>query len=241
MLKLIAARVTQALLTLLAISVIVFVGTSLLPGDVASAMLGQSATPEALAALRTTLHLDQPAAVRYITWLGGLLTGDPGTSLVTHLPVAQMIGGRLGNSLLLAGLTTLIAVPVSLALGMAAAIWQGLELRPRHHDRNHRRHLRAGLPGGDGGRDPVLGRAAMAARGVHRQFVCRTRYRQRARAPATGFIAGGGSRGYRFLRPEPPIEDLRHKFSPKCQPANGLLRNPRRQANRVDGSGRTDS
>ena len=125
MLKLIAARVAQALLTLLAISLIVFAGTSLLPGDVASAMLGQAATPEALAALRATLHLDQPALVRYVGWLAGLLTGNLGTSLVTHLPVAQMIGGRLANSLLLAALTTVIAVPVSLALGMAAAIWQG--------------------------------------------------------------------------------------------------------------------
>ena len=125
MLRLVAARLAHALLTLLAISVIVFAGTSLLPGDVASAMLGQAATPEALAALRATLHQDQPAAVRYLAWLGGLLTGNPGTSLVTHLPVAQMIGGRLANSLLLAGLTAVIAVPASLALGMAAAIWQG--------------------------------------------------------------------------------------------------------------------
>ena len=125
MLKLIATRVGYTALTMLAISVIVFAGTSLLPGDVASAMLGQAATPEALAALRSTLHLDQPAAVRYFTWLGGLLTGDLGTSLVSHLPVAQLIGSRLANSLLLAGLTAAVAVPVSLALGMAAAIWQG--------------------------------------------------------------------------------------------------------------------
>jgi peptide/nickel transport system permease protein len=125
MLRLVAARVAYALLTLLAISVIVFAGTSLLPGDVASAMLGQAATPEALAALRATMHLDQPALVRYFGWLTGLLTGNLGISLVTHLPVSQMIGGRLTNSLLLAALTTVIAVPVSLALGMAAAIWQG--------------------------------------------------------------------------------------------------------------------
>ena len=125
MLRLVAVRIAHALLTLLAISAIVFAGTSLLPGDVASAMLGQAATPEALAALRATLHLDQPAIMRYFGWLAGLLTGDLGASLVSHLPVAQLIGGRLANSLLLAGLTAAIAVPVSLALGMAAAIWQG--------------------------------------------------------------------------------------------------------------------
>ena len=125
MLKLLGARLLYAVLTLLGISVIVFIGTSLLPGDVASAMLGQSATPEALAALRTSMHLNQAAPIRYLLWLRGLLTGDLGTSLVTHLPVAQMIGGRLAASLILAALTACIAVPLSLLLGMAAAIWQG--------------------------------------------------------------------------------------------------------------------
>ncbi len=125
MLRLIAARVLYAALTLFAISLIVFAGTSLLPGDAASALLGQSATPEALAALRTALHLGEPAPLRYLSWLRGLLTGDLGTSVVTHLPVVRMIGGRLANSLLLAALTAAMAVPVALALGMAAAIWQG--------------------------------------------------------------------------------------------------------------------
>jgi peptide/nickel transport system permease protein len=125
MLILVAGRIGHAALTLLAMSLIVFIGTNLLPGDVADALLGQAATPEATAALREALHLNEPAAWRYLHWLGGLLQGDAGRSLVSHLPVAQLIGSRLGNSLQLAALTTLIAVPVSLLLGISAAVWRG--------------------------------------------------------------------------------------------------------------------
>ena len=125
MLALIAGRIGHTLLTLLAMSVVIFVGTNLLPGDVADALLGQAATPEATAALRTALHLNEPAVWRYLHWLMGLLSGDPGRSLVSHIPVAELIGSRLGNSLLLAGLTAAIAVPVSLLLGLSAAVWRG--------------------------------------------------------------------------------------------------------------------
>lgn len=125
MLALIAGRIGHTLMTLLAMSVVIFVGTNLLPGDVADALLGQAATPEATAALREALHLNEPAVLRYLHWLMGLLSGDPGRSLVSHIPVAELIGSRLGNSLLLAGLTAVIAVPVSLLLGLTAAVWRG--------------------------------------------------------------------------------------------------------------------
>jgi peptide/nickel transport system permease protein len=124
MLNLIAKRIGHTALTLLAMSLVVFIGTNLLPGDVADALLGQAATPEATAALRSAMHLNEPAPLRYLHWLGGLLAGNPGESLVSHIPVAKLIGSRLGNSLLLAGLTTLIAVPVALLLGLMAAIWR---------------------------------------------------------------------------------------------------------------------
>jgi peptide/nickel transport system permease protein len=124
MLNLIAKRIGYTAVTLLAMSLVVFIGTNLLPGDVAEALLGQAATPEATAALRGAMHLNEPAPVRYLHWLAGLLTGDPGVSLVSHIPVATLIGSRLGNSLLLAGLTTVIAVPVALLLGLMAAIWR---------------------------------------------------------------------------------------------------------------------
>jgi peptide/nickel transport system permease protein len=122
---LIAGRFASVLLTLLAISLAVFVGTSLLPGDVAETLLGQASTAEAAAALRAALHAADPAPLRYLHWLQGLLTGDPGTSLITRLPVSAMIGPRLGNSLLLAALTAVVAVPAALALGITAAVWRG--------------------------------------------------------------------------------------------------------------------
>jgi peptide/nickel transport system permease protein len=125
MLTLVCQRIGYALLTLLAMSLVIFIGTNLLPGDAADAMLGQAATPEATAALRAALHLNEPAPLRYLHWLAGLLTGDPGQSLVSHVSVASLIGSRLGNSLLLAALTAVIAVPISLLLGIAAAVWRG--------------------------------------------------------------------------------------------------------------------
>ena len=124
MLNLILKRIGHTVLTLLAMSLVVFIGTNLLPGDVADALLGQAATPEATAALRGAMHLNEPAPWRYLHWLAGMLTGDLGQSLVSHVPVAQLIGSRLGNSLLLAALTTVIAVPVALLLGLMAAIWR---------------------------------------------------------------------------------------------------------------------
>ena len=124
MLSMVLRRFGHILLTLLGISLVVFAGANLLPGDVADALLGQSATPEAAAALRDAMNVSGPAPLRYLHWLAGLFTGSLGTSLVTRLPVAEMIGSRLSNSLLLAGLTALVSVPVALLLGIAAAVWR---------------------------------------------------------------------------------------------------------------------
>ncbi|OCX59976.1 ABC transporter permease [Thioclava sp. SK-1] len=121
---LIAQRLGIALLTLIVVSFAVFFATELLPGDVAEILLGQAATPEAVAGLRDAMGLDQPALSRFIGWLIGLLGGDFGTSYVNNMPVAELIGGRLVNSLKLAGLTTLLAVPVALTLGISAAMWR---------------------------------------------------------------------------------------------------------------------
>jgi peptide/nickel transport system permease protein len=122
--ELIGRRIVQAALTLLGISLLVFIGANLLPGDVADALLGQAATQEASAALRASLHLTDPPWLRYLHWLAGLVRGDLGTSPVTQLPVAAMIGSRLPNSLMLAALTALVAVPAALLLGIAAAVWR---------------------------------------------------------------------------------------------------------------------
>jgi peptide/nickel transport system permease protein len=80
-LKLIAQRVALGVLLLFAVSVLIFAGTQILPGDVAATILGQSATPQALANLRAELGLNDPAVVRYFRWLGGILTGDLGTKV----------------------------------------------------------------------------------------------------------------------------------------------------------------
>lgn len=122
---LIAWRLASALGTMLLVSIVIFSMSLLMGGDAAEAILGQSATPEALAGLRAAMHLDQPAWLRYLSWLGGLLTGHPGISLVTGLPVTAMIGPRLASSLLLAGLTALVSVPIALTLGILAAVKRG--------------------------------------------------------------------------------------------------------------------
>jgi peptide/nickel transport system permease protein len=125
MTRLILSRLALGALSLLLVSVAVFAITALLPGDTAEELLGQAATPEAVAGLRTALGLDEPAPLRYLHWLGGLLTGDPGRSLVNGVPVAELIGSRLPNSLTLAAATAAISVPVALTIGVAAAMWRG--------------------------------------------------------------------------------------------------------------------
>jgi peptide/nickel transport system permease protein len=124
-LRLIANRFGAGILTLLAVSVVIFTITNLLPGDAAQAMLGQDTTPELLAALREKFGLDQPAHIRYFHWLGGLLQGDPGIALANGLPVAELIGSRLPNSLTLAAATAAVSVPLALAIGIGTAMVRG--------------------------------------------------------------------------------------------------------------------
>jgi len=125
---LIARRLGVAAVTLLLVSMVVFTISSLLPGDAAQETLGQSATPEAVAALRVQLGLNVPAPQRYLHWLGGLLSGDPGQSMTSNLPVREIIAGRLPKSLLLAGLTATVAVPIALAVGIVSAMYRGSRL-----------------------------------------------------------------------------------------------------------------
>ena len=123
MFRLIVRRLLLGLLTLLAITVLVFLGTEILPGDVAQAILGQSATPETVAALREKLGLNVPAWERYFNWLGGILAGDLGTSLANGVPVDRIIGPRIVNTINLALYATVIALPLSLLLGLLSAAW----------------------------------------------------------------------------------------------------------------------
>ncbi|ESZ07348.1 ABC transporter permease [Mesorhizobium sp. L2C085B000] len=115
-----AQRVALGIVLLLAVSVLIFAGTQILPGDVAQAILGQSATPESLANLREQLGLNQPAYVRYFHWLGGALTGDLGTAMSSGQDIATSIKGRLWNTLFLAFWAAIVAVPLAIILGLIA-------------------------------------------------------------------------------------------------------------------------
>ncbi len=123
MAKLILQRLGAGLLTLWLVTVLVFIGTQLLPGDVAQAVLGQSATPEAVAALRIEMGLDRPAVVRYFAWITGLLDGNLGTSLANGARISSLIAERLSNTLLLAGVTAFLVVPAAIVLGLVAAMY----------------------------------------------------------------------------------------------------------------------
>jgi peptide/nickel transport system permease protein len=118
--KMIAQRIGLGLLLLVAVSALIFVGTQILPGDVATAMLGQQATPEAIANIRAELGLDKPAVVRYFEWLAGAVTGDFGVSYTNRQDIATNIGRRLGNTLFLASAAAAIAVPLAIFLGVLA-------------------------------------------------------------------------------------------------------------------------
>ena len=127
-------RTATGILTLLVVSILIFVGTSVLPGDVANIILGQMATPESLAALRAKLGIDQPAHLRYFLWLGNFLTGDLGISKAGSgfgtigTPISEMLAPRLWNTVRMAGAVALIAVPLSMTLGLLAAMYPGTRL-----------------------------------------------------------------------------------------------------------------
>jgi peptide/nickel transport system permease protein len=122
--RMIGQRLLLGLLTLFIISVVIFGATELLPGDLARELLGQSATEETLAALRDQLGLNEPAPVRYWNWLTGVLQGDFGVSMATQKPISELVGARLGNTLFLALYAAAMSVPLSLMLGILAALWR---------------------------------------------------------------------------------------------------------------------
>lgn len=125
MAKFLMGRVLLAIFVLWLVSILVFVGCQILPGDVAQLALGQYATPEAVATLRAQMGLDQTPLVRYFEWLSGMLRGDWGQSLITKTSVGAMLAERAGNTALLAGLTALIAVPLSITLGLLMSLGTG--------------------------------------------------------------------------------------------------------------------
>jgi peptide/nickel transport system permease protein len=114
-------RALLGLLTLFLVSVVVFAATQALPGDAARAILGRTATPDSLAALRKQLHLGQPVLQQYGHWLYGFVRGDLGNSLAAQQPVTTVLGKRLENSAILVLLAALISTPFSIMLGAVSA------------------------------------------------------------------------------------------------------------------------
>ena len=121
---LVVKRLALGLVTIIVISVLIFVGVEALPGDLAEAILGQEATPETVAAFRKELKLDMPPHVRYFAWLGGFMKGDLGNSLANGRPIADLIGWRFANTMFLASVAAVIAVPVAVILGILAALYR---------------------------------------------------------------------------------------------------------------------
>src|SRR5947209_2946041 len=111
-------RILFGLLTLLLVSIVVFAATQALPGNAARAILGRNATPERLAALTQQLHLNQSVVAQYLHWLGGVLTGNLGTSAATEQPVTTLLSGRLANSVFLVFVAAIVALPLSIFLGV---------------------------------------------------------------------------------------------------------------------------
>jgi len=120
--RFIVRRLVLGLVVLFLVSLVVFAATQALPGDPARAILGRSATPTALAALRRHLHLNQPVFSQYWTWLTGLLRGNLGTSLAAQEPVTTLLGPKLVNSAVLVAVSAIVSIPLSIALGSWAAL-----------------------------------------------------------------------------------------------------------------------
>ncbi|MGE4646586.1 MAG: ABC transporter permease [Arenicellales bacterium] len=124
LLKLILRRLALGILTLLAISLLITAGVEALSGDVCTAMMGQMASDDKVAACHRTLNLDRPMHIRYVEWLVNFVQGDMGKALTNHREVADVIGNRVGNTFFLAIASALIAIPLSLALGVVAALYR---------------------------------------------------------------------------------------------------------------------
>jgi peptide/nickel transport system permease protein len=123
LLKLILIRIGLGLLTLLLVSVVVFFATQALPGDTASAILGKEAAEvERYEALRKELGLDKPLVEQYTTWLGGVIVGDLGNSLVQDKAVTELLGRRVANTVVLVFFAALLSIPLSLLLGSLTAL-----------------------------------------------------------------------------------------------------------------------
>jgi peptide/nickel transport system permease protein len=125
LLRLVIRRLLVGLVLLVVVSVLVFAATNLLPGNVASAVLGRNATPATVAHLEKQLGLDRSLFSQYFSWASGLVHGDFGKSFASGQPVVSLVGGPAGNTLVLAGVTILFLIPLSLLFGVLAGVYVG--------------------------------------------------------------------------------------------------------------------
>ena len=120
--KLIIRRLALGVLTLFLISLVVYAAVVALPGDAATAILGKEATPDRVAALREQLHLNDSVVSQYLQWIGGVVTGSFGTSAATQQPVSTLLSDRVANSLFLVFCASVVAIPLSIAIGVWTAM-----------------------------------------------------------------------------------------------------------------------
>ncbi len=122
---LIFRRLALGLVTMWVVSLLVFASTEILPGDVAESILGKEAPDDVIAVMRERLGLNEPAYVRYWDWLSGLFVGDLGVSLGSGREISELIDDRLWNTVRLASVTAIIAVPLAVILGLISAMRAG--------------------------------------------------------------------------------------------------------------------
>jgi len=210
--RLVVRRAVLGILTLFLVSLIVFFATQLLPGDTARAVLGRSATPERLEALRAQLHLDEPALVQFGRWAGGLVSGDPGKSLVNGKPVAELIGPRISNSLVLLALVVAanswLLDPHRLGAGSQLAQLRGGKTEAEKFDLAYLRF--------DAGR---RGYQTLQSLKADPRFAASA---PKARANLERALAATGSWEYRSELPEPPKSKTLEQTLRKLRRADGL-------------------
>lgn len=125
MLRMLAGRLSGGVVTLMLVSLIIYIATIALPGDTAVAVLGKTATAQSLAAFRVEHHLDQPAALRYVTWIGDLAKGNLGTSVVNGQPASDLLISRGLRTLTLMAFALIVGFPLGTAIGIFAAMRRG--------------------------------------------------------------------------------------------------------------------
>ena len=125
MLRFIVKRIGLSILTLVIVSLIIFLMTSIMPGDIAKQILGRDATPEAFEIWNKEKGFDKPLVVQYSRWMSGVLTGDLGTSLQYEMPVGEILGPAASKSAQLAIVALLLIAPISILGGIAAAMNRG--------------------------------------------------------------------------------------------------------------------